>query len=132
MENTLFGLIFIVLFQCVSGWICRTYFVKNSYTSGNPWFSSSSTFVDSIVMNPCSPPAILSSFRIFLSSANRGRLNLVSSNRKQWSVKDKIHHTQEYILEVIVHVPLDVDVFHLYRRHNHPLPNIICFAPLWQ
>ncbi len=78
-----------VLFQCVSGWICRTYLVKNSYTSGNPWFLSLSTFVLSI--NPCSLSAILSSFRILLSSANRWRtFNLVSSH-----IKHSSNHTSQ-------------------------------------
>ena len=90
-------------------------------------FSSLSAFVLSIVMNPCSPSAIMSSFRIFLLSVNRGRLNLVIviiENSGQITHVE-IHHSQEYFLEVIVHVPLDVDVFHLYGWHDHPLPNII-------
>ena len=76
-----------VLFQCVSGWIRRTYLVKNLYTSGNPWLLSPSMFV----MNPCNPSAIMFIFRILSLSAKKGsRFNLVISN---W--KHSLNHTSQ-------------------------------------
>ena len=65
--------------------------------------------------------------------AKMGRmLHLVSSIDDRGHIIQDARHTHVYFFQVIVHVPLDVYVFHLYRWHYHPLPNVISIASLWK
>ncbi len=126
-KKNLFAFFFIVLFQCVSGWILCTYRVKNSCTTVNP--NPGSSWL--VFMKPCNPSATSFRFRILSSPANRGRLYLVSSSYGNWDIQDAIH-THVNFLQVVVHVPLDIDVFHLYWRNDYPNPNIFRIATLWK